>query len=290
VDGAEVPASQEVHSSLPSVPTVDLPATQGSHTWASTWPVAAEALPWPHSTQPWPATPLYVPLGQVSHALQSALLSSPASQSWQSEIEVEPVPPMYLPLAHVVQAAAAADPMYLPTSQSAQAAMLEEPSLGLLLPATQSIHVEPASSLYLPIPQLTHAVSESEPVPAVVVPASQPAHCELPVTPFHLPNGHVSHAPPLLAAPQPTLQSKLFVQPVCSSFANGAGLTHAVQDVLPGASVYVAPSQMVQTLVPSCCSQNLPAMQFVQSVEVLEPVISWALPVGQAAQASVPFP
>ena len=221
------------------------------------------------------------------------MLPSPAWQSWQSEIEVEPVPPMYLPLAHVVQVAAAAVPTYLPTSQSEQAEMLAEPSLGLFLPATQSIHVEPATSLYLPPPQSTHAVSASEPVPTVVFPASQPTHCVLSLSLLHLPNGQVSHALPSLIAPNPTSQFKLEVQPVRSSFAKGVGLTHAVQDVWPtwpGASVYVAPSHMVQTGVVPSSSQNLPATQFVQSVKVLEPVISWALPVGQAVQAAAPEP
>ena len=178
---------------------------------------------------------------------------------------MDPVPLMYLPLTHVVHAAAA-DPTYLPTPQSAQAALLEEPSSGLLLPAKQSIHVvEPASTLYLPIPQSTQAVSASEPVLTVVFPASQLTHCVLPVTPFHLPGGHVSHALPSPVTPSPESQLKLDMQPVCSAFAKGATLAHALQDAWPGVSVYVAPSHMVQTALVSASARYVPRRQLVQS-------------------------
>ena len=61
MDGAEVPAEQEAQEACPSLPSVDLPASHGSHVWARVAPIASEALPWPQRIHAAPAAGLYVP-------------------------------------------------------------------------------------------------------------------------------------------------------------------------------------------------------------------------------------
>ena len=51
MEGADEPAGQSVQAALPSVPSVDVPGAQGSQAWEFVAPIAAEALPWPHSVQ-----------------------------------------------------------------------------------------------------------------------------------------------------------------------------------------------------------------------------------------------
>ena len=51
MEGADEPAGQLVHAALPSVPSVDVPAAQGSQVWAIVAPIATEYLPRPHSVQ-----------------------------------------------------------------------------------------------------------------------------------------------------------------------------------------------------------------------------------------------
>ena len=51
MEGADEPAGQSVQAALPSVPSVDVPAAQGSQAWGFEAPIAAEALPWLHSVQ-----------------------------------------------------------------------------------------------------------------------------------------------------------------------------------------------------------------------------------------------
>ena len=51
MEGADEPAGQSVQAVLPSVPSVDVPAAQGSQAWEIVARIAAEYFPWPHSVQ-----------------------------------------------------------------------------------------------------------------------------------------------------------------------------------------------------------------------------------------------
>ena len=85
-----------------------------------------------------------------------------------------------------------------------------------------------------------------EPAEEVVLPATQLTHCVPSLVPLHLPTGHEMQVVPSDVAPEPTAQSRFEVQPVWSSRANGAEPGQAVQEVMPGVEVYVAPVQSLQ--------------------------------------------
>ena len=51
MEGADEPARQLVQSPAPSLPSVDVPAAQGSHVVANVAPTTAENFPWPHLMQ-----------------------------------------------------------------------------------------------------------------------------------------------------------------------------------------------------------------------------------------------
>jgi hypothetical protein len=124
--------------------------------------------------------------------------------------------------------------------------------------------VEPALVLvYLPALQSMQSVMATDPVPAVVLPESQLTHCVLSLLLLHLPRAQVKQAPPSAVSPNPTLHSMVDAQPVRSSFANGAGDSHAVHDVWPGLAVYLRAKkskrrvlESVRRVQPSACASE----------------------------------
>ena len=130
-----VPGAQSVGWLVPTGQNVPAPHVTQSLVRSERKPTAASTL--------WSAC---VPPGQGCGALEPWTQRYPAVQSSQA---VCPLLPWYLPALHSVHMPMPSMGVTLPGKQSRQTAALEEPGIGLALPAAHAVH---DASLLAPVP------------------------------------------------------------------------------------------------------------------------------------------